>query len=100
MSRTSHSNVQKTCFHPSIFERFGQADFINRIGRFSAYRHRQLWIDCCLLQRGIRSSSQIRAFCLPKLTNGSVRLQSLSLKVKWPGDAWTISFEEIGKEAQ
>jgi len=32
-TRISHSSVQKRCFHPSIFDRFGQTDFFNRIGR-------------------------------------------------------------------
>ncbi|ATE78378.1 hypothetical protein CNN82_18830 [Pseudomonas frederiksbergensis] len=32
-TRISRSSVQKRCFSPSIFERFGQSDFFNRIGR-------------------------------------------------------------------
>lgn len=32
-SQISRSSVQKRCFHPSIFERFGQTDFFNTIGR-------------------------------------------------------------------
>jgi len=37
MSRISGSSVQKRCFHPSIFERFGQADFFNRIGQKQSF---------------------------------------------------------------
>ncbi|QDV96791.1 hypothetical protein FFH90_021830 [Pseudomonas sp. ATCC 43928] len=32
-TRISRSSVQKRCFHPSIFERFGQTDFFNKIGQ-------------------------------------------------------------------
>ncbi|MFL8989552.1 hypothetical protein Q8X48_14670 [Pseudomonas sp. QLc11A] len=35
-TRISRSSVQKRCFHPSMFERFGKTDFFNRIGRFLA----------------------------------------------------------------
>ncbi|TNB78903.1 hypothetical protein FHJ31_25140 [Pseudomonas sp. Fig-3] len=30
-TRISRSSVQKRCFHPLIFEHFGQTDFFNRI---------------------------------------------------------------------
>lgn len=32
-TRISSSSTQKRCFYPSVFERFGQTDFFNRIGR-------------------------------------------------------------------
>lgn len=40
-TRISRSNVQKRCFHPSVFERFGQTDFFNTIGRFLPFRDEQ-----------------------------------------------------------
>ncbi|PMY41458.1 hypothetical protein C1Y35_07680 [Pseudomonas sp. GW456-L14] len=32
-TRISRSSVQKRCFHPSMFDRFGKTDFFNRIGQ-------------------------------------------------------------------
>jgi len=32
-TRISRSSVQKRCFRPSMFERFGKTDFFNRIGQ-------------------------------------------------------------------
>jgi hypothetical protein len=32
-TRISRSSVQKRSFHPSVFERFGQADFFNTVDR-------------------------------------------------------------------
>jgi hypothetical protein len=32
-TRISRSSVQKRCFHPSMFERFGKTDFFNEFGR-------------------------------------------------------------------
>ena len=32
-TRISRSSTQKRCFYPSLFERFGQTDFFNRIGQ-------------------------------------------------------------------
>ncbi|MSU93953.1 hypothetical protein EB795_08395 [Pseudomonas mandelii] len=32
-TRISRSSTQKRCFYPSVFERFGQTDFFNRIGQ-------------------------------------------------------------------
>ena len=40
-TRISRSNVQKRYFHPSVFERFGQTDFFNRIGQKPPLKHVQ-----------------------------------------------------------